>query len=181
MPWLVRDAVHDINKAVAQRWHDLDPLLPEPADLPEGCMAPLLSIGENGRPAGLGVCHHRHEPADSLAQTWGAATKFVLTMRLRDPHTQADALLAQWREHLAALPEAAGPDTAAIVNWPARDVTGVLALLRHGLQPMAVIAARPAGRPRPTRPTRPTRRPTGRPTGPTGPTDPAGAMGTQPA
>ncbi len=156
MPWLVRDAVHDINKAVAQRWHDLDPLLPEPADLTEGCMAPLLSIGENGRPAGLGVCHHRHEPADSLAQTWGAATKFVLTMRLRDPHTQADALLSQWREHLAALPEAAGPDTAAIVNWPARDVTGVLALLRHGLQPMAVIAARPAGRASATHATHPT-------------------------
>jgi GNAT superfamily N-acetyltransferase len=147
---MIRDVIHDLNNAVGQRWQALDPLLPAPADLPEGCLPPFLAGGLDGRPAGLGVCHHRHEPTDSLAQTWGAATKFVLTMRLRDPQTEADELLAQWREHLAGLPEAAGPDTAAIVNWPARDVTGVLALLRHGLQPMAVIAARPASRPVPS-------------------------------
>jgi hypothetical protein len=72
MPWVIRDVVNDLNKAVARRWQDLDPLLPEPSDLPEGGMAPLLSIGENGRPAGLGVCRHQHVPADTLAQTWGA-------------------------------------------------------------------------------------------------------------
>jgi GNAT superfamily N-acetyltransferase len=151
MPWVIRDVVNDINKAVARRWQELDPLLPQPSDLPEGCMAPLLSQGENGRPSGLGVCRHQHVPADTLAQTWGAAAKFVLTMRLREADTQSavDDLLTQWREHLADQPEAGKDDTAAIVNWPARDVTGVLALIRHGLQPMTVIAARPAGRPIP--------------------------------
>jgi GNAT superfamily N-acetyltransferase len=151
MPWVVRDVVNDINKAVGRRWQGLDPLLPEPSDLPEGCMAPLLATGENGRPAGLGVCGHEQVPADSLAQTWGAAAKFMLTMRLRGPDTRtaADELLAQWRDHLDGVPEAAADDTAAIVNWPSRDVSGVLALLRHGLQPIAVIAARPAGRPIP--------------------------------
>jgi GNAT superfamily N-acetyltransferase len=149
MPWLVRDAVNDINKAVARRWQGLDPLLPEPSDLPEGCMAPMLAIGENGRPSGLGVCRHQHVPADTLAQTWGAATKFVLTVRLREADTKpaADDLLTQWREHLETQPEARQDDTAAVVNWPARDVTGVPALLRHGLQPMTVIAARPRARP----------------------------------
>ena len=148
MPWVIRDAVKDINKAAARRWQELDPLLPQPNDLPEGCMAPLLSLGENGRPSGLGVCRHQHVAADTLAQTWGAATKFVLTMRLREADTEpaVDDLLTQWREHLADHPEAQNDDTAAIVNWPARDVTGVLALLRHGLQPMSVIAVRPAGR-----------------------------------
>ena len=151
MPWVIRDVVNDLNKAVARRWQGLDPLLPEPSDLPEGCMAPLLSIGENGRPAGLGVCRHQHVPADTLAQTWGAATKFVLTLRLREADTRpaVEDLLTQWREHLQARPEARADDTAAIVNWPARDVTGVLALLRHGLQPIAVTAVRPAGRPIP--------------------------------
>jgi GNAT superfamily N-acetyltransferase len=151
MPWVIRDVVNDLNKAVARRWQGLDPLLPEPSDLPEGCMAPLLSIGENGRPAGLGVCRHQHVPADTLAQTWGAATRFVLTVRLREADTEPalDDLLTQWREHLQARPEARADDTAAIVNWPARDVTGVLALLRHGLQPIAVTAVRPAGRPIP--------------------------------
>jgi GNAT superfamily N-acetyltransferase len=151
MPWVIRDVVNDLNKAVARRWQGLDPLLPGPSDLPEGCMAPLLSMGQNGRPCGLGVCRHQHVPADTLARTWGAATKFVLSVRLReaDAKPALDDLLTQWREHLRDQPEAREDDTAAIVNWPARDVTGVLALLRHGLQPMAVIAVRPAGRPAP--------------------------------
>jgi GNAT superfamily N-acetyltransferase len=148
VPWVVRDVVRDINKAVGRRWAGVDPLLPEPGDLPEGCMAPLVAEGHNSRPVGLAVCRHQHIPADSLLQTWGTATRFVLTPRLREPDTlaAADHLLAQWREHLAGLPEAHEDDTAAIVTWPSRDVSGVRALLRHGMQPMAVLAARPAGR-----------------------------------
>ena len=148
MPWVIRDVVKDINKAVARRWQELDPLLPEPSDLPEGCMAPLLSIGDSGRPSGLGVCRHQHVPADTLAQTWGAATRFVLTMRLREADTRpaADDLLTQWHAHLKTQPEAREDDTAAIINWPARDVTGVPALLRHGLRPVTVIALRPKAR-----------------------------------
>jgi GNAT superfamily N-acetyltransferase len=151
MPWVIRDVVHDINKAVGRRWQSLDPLLPEPSDLPEGCMPPLVAAGNDGRPYGLAVCRHERVPADSLAQTWSAATKFALTMRLREPDTlaAADALLGQWRDHLAGLPEAKAGDTAAVVTWPSRDVSGVLALQRHGLQPLTVIAARPAGRPVP--------------------------------
>lgn len=151
MPWAVQDVVNDINKAVARRWKGLDPLLPEPGDLPEVCMAPLLASGDNGRLAGLGVCCHQHMPANTMAQTWGTATRWVLTMRLCEPDTRAaaDDLLTQWREHLARQREATADDTAAVVNWPARDVTGVLALMRHGLQPTTVIAARPAGHPTP--------------------------------
>ena len=154
MPWVIRDVVDDINKTVTKRWRHLDPLLPELSDLPEGCMPPLLAVGDNSRPSGLGVCRHQHVAADTLAQTWGAATKFVLSMRLRGPDIQAaaDHLLTQWRDHLTSQPEARKDDTAAIVNWPSRDVTGVLALLRHGLQPMSVIAARPTGRPSPAGP-----------------------------
>src|ERR1700693_5487368 len=58
MPWVVRDAVDDINRAVGRRWPGLDRLLPGRADLPEGCAAPLVAAGANGRPAGLGVCRH---------------------------------------------------------------------------------------------------------------------------
>jgi len=54
VPWVIRDVVNDLNKAVARRWHSVDPLLPEPNDLPEGCTAPFLASGGNGRPAGLG-------------------------------------------------------------------------------------------------------------------------------
>src|SRR5580693_4612114 len=111
-------------------------------------MAPLVAQGQDGRPSGLAVCLHQHIPADSLLQTWGTAARFVLTPRLREPDTlaAADHLLVQWREHLAGLPEAHMDDTSAIITWPSRDVSGVRALLRHGMQPMAVLAARLAGR-----------------------------------
>jgi len=149
MPWVIRDVVNDINKAVAQRWQSLDPLLPRPSDLPEGCMPPLLVTGDNSRPSGLGVCRHQYVAADTLAQTWGAATKLVLSMRLRGPDVAAaaDDLITQWRTHLVGQQQAYADDTAAVVNWPSRDVTGVPAILRHGLQPLTVIAVRPKARP----------------------------------
>ena len=145
MPWVIRDVVDDINKAAAKRWRHLDPLLPEPSDLPEGCMAPLLALGDNSRPSGLGVCRHQHVAADTLAQTWGTATKFVLSVRLRDADAKPalDDLLTQWRDHLATQPEARSDDTAAIVNWPSRDVTGVPALLRRARTSAAAGSARP--------------------------------------
>ena len=148
MPWVVRDVVHDINKAVGRRWRSLDPLLPEPRDLPEGCMPPLVVRGNNGRPAGLGVCLHQQIPADSVQQAWSPANQYLLRARLRGPDLlpAADELLTLWRDHLAGIPEAREEDTVAMINWPSRDVAGVRALVRHGLQPMTVIAARPARR-----------------------------------
>ncbi len=118
MPWVVRDVVHDLNKAAGRRWHGLDRMLPEPGDLPEGCMAPLVAAGANARPAGLAVCHHQQVPPDTLNQTWGAAGRFSLALRLREPDTSAalEELLGQWRDHLAGLPEAAAADTAALVR-----------------------------------------------------------------
>jgi GNAT superfamily N-acetyltransferase len=146
MPWVVRDVVHDINKAVGRRWQGLDSLLPDPGDLPGGCMAPLVARGTNGRPAALAVCHHQHVPAGSLNQTWGTAGRFSLIPRLREADTAAvlDDLLRQWRDHLARLPEASIDDTAAMITWPSRDVGGVNTLLRHGMQALTVIAVRSA-------------------------------------
>ena len=146
MPWVVRDAIDDINRAVGRRWQGMDRLLPGQADLPEGCAAPLVADGANGRPAGLGVCRHQFVPADTLNQTWGTADRFSLTLRLRGPDTSAalDELLGQWRDHLAGLPEAAVADTAAMITWPARDVSGVNALLRRGMQALTVVAVRAA-------------------------------------
>jgi GNAT superfamily N-acetyltransferase len=146
MPWVVRDAVDDINRAVGRRWQGQDPWLPPRAELPEGCAAPFVAAGSNGRPAGLAVCRHEHVPDGTLNQTWGTAGRFSLILRVRDTDTAAavDDLLGQWRNHLAGLPEAAARDTAAMVSWPSRDVTGVSALLRHGMQPLTVIAIRSA-------------------------------------
>lgn len=154
MPWVVRDAVRDINRAVARRWQAIDPLLPDPASMPAGCGAPLVVNADSGRVAGLGVCVHHHVPPDSLNQTWGAADRFLLTPRLtgQDTLSATDMLLSAWRDHLAGIGAARGEDTSAGVTWPTRDITGVRALLRHGLQPLTVIAAR-------TRPREPERAP----------------------
>jgi GNAT superfamily N-acetyltransferase len=146
MPWVVRDAVDEINRAVGRRWQGLDRLLPPTAELPEGCAAPFVTTGANGRPAGLAACRHEHVPAGTLHQTWGTAHRFSLIARLREADTSAalDDLLRQWRDHLAGLPGTGADDTAAMITWPARDVSGVNTLLRHGLQPITVIAVRPA-------------------------------------
>jgi hypothetical protein len=76
------------------------------------------------------------------------ATRFVLTARLGEPDKRPalDLLLVRWGEHLSSLPEAGAADTAAMVTWPSRETSGVRALLGHGMQPIEVIAARPAGR-----------------------------------
>jgi GNAT superfamily N-acetyltransferase len=144
MPWVVRDAVEEINRAVGRRWQGLDRFLPSRAELPDGCAAPFVTAGGNGRPAGLAVCRHECVPAATLNQTWGMASRFSLIARLREADTDAalDDLLGQWRGHLASLPEAGAGDTAAMISWPSRDVTGVNALLRHGLQALTVIAVR---------------------------------------
>jgi GNAT superfamily N-acetyltransferase len=146
MPWVVRDAVDEINRAVGRRWQGLDRLLPPRAELPEGCAAPFVAAGANGRPAGLAACRHERVKAGTLNQTWGTADRFSLIARLREADTSAalDDLVGQWRDHLAALPGTGAGDTAAMITWPARDVSGVTTLLRHGLQPITVIAVRPA-------------------------------------
>jgi GNAT superfamily N-acetyltransferase len=134
----------DINRAVGERWRRLDPLLPEPGPVVLGCGETFRTPGGDG----YAVCRHLTTPATSVDQTWVAATEYALVPRLAGPDVSAglDLLLAQWREHICGLADANGEDTAARVRWPSRDTTGVRALLRHGLVPMTVIAARPAKR-----------------------------------
>jgi GNAT superfamily N-acetyltransferase len=149
MAWVVRDAVRDINRGVARRWQAIDPLLPDPSAVPAGCGEPIVAGG--GRHiSGLGICVHQHVPEDSLSQTWGPAARFTLVPRLagQDVAAGCEELLARWRDHLAGVGAARGADTGATVVWPSRDITGIRPLLRHGLQPVTVIAAR-------TRPARP--------------------------
>jgi GNAT superfamily N-acetyltransferase len=146
--WVTRDVMDDIDEAAGRRWRDLDPMLPAPGDLPAGCSVPLMTTGGNGRPAGVAVCRHQYVPAHALEQVWGTATRLVLTPRLREPdaHAALDDLLGQWHDHLAGLPEADNEDAAAMIEWPSRDISGVNALLKHGMQAITVMAVRSAGR-----------------------------------
>ena len=148
MPTVTEDETSGLTAAVARRWQAIDPLLPAPGLPPGGCGAELAVTGPGGRLTAIGTCEHWQGTPGSLELTWGAASRFRLTARTAGPDAEGalDELIALWRIHLASVPEAGAGDTAAVVTWPARDVSGPRPLLRHGLAPHAVIAARPAGR-----------------------------------
>jgi GNAT superfamily N-acetyltransferase len=155
MSAVAEDTASLVSAQVERRWLAIDPLLPEPGRLPPGCGAELVVAGADGQLAAIGSCDHREGIPGSLDLAWGAARRFVLTVRIAGPDVAAalDQLLSLWRDHLAAVPGAGNEDTAAIVDWPSRDIHGVVALQRHGFAPLEVIAARKTGRhPAPARP-----------------------------
>ncbi len=146
----------DVRCSVAGRWRRIDPLLPDP-ELPadEVCGAELTVPAADGLAAAIGWCRHHQVAPDAADLTWRAAAQFWLTAYVAgDPGEPGigpalDELLVRWRAHLATEPATGGEDSQAGLRWPSRDVGGVRALLRHGLQPLSVIAARSAGRPVP--------------------------------
>src|SRR5262249_52475599 len=131
-----------------RRWQAIDPLLPAIPAWPPGCGADLTVDGADGQLAVAGSCEHWAGEPGSLDLIEGAALRFRLTPYVAGPDalTSLDELLSRWRDHLAAVPEAAGADTAAVIGWPSRDVAGVRALVTHGMTPLGVIAARAASR-----------------------------------
>jgi GNAT superfamily N-acetyltransferase len=132
----------------ARRWQAIDPLLPDPVPAPPGCDTVLTVTGADGQPAATGTCEHWVGDAGSLELSWGAARRFQLAPQIAGPDVAGalDGLLSQWRDHLAAVPGAGDEDSAALVTWPSRDTHGIRTLLRRGLAPMDVIAARLTGR-----------------------------------
>jgi GNAT superfamily N-acetyltransferase len=132
-----------------------DPLLPWPRPEAPHCGAPLGS-GHEGA-AAVGRCEHWAAEPESLDLSWGAARRFHLSATIAGPDVAAGLgqLLAQWRDHLAMVRGADEDDTAAIVIWPSRDADGVLTLLRHGFDPLEVLAVRTAPRRRAAQPLTP--------------------------
>ena len=108
----------------------------------------LTVTGADGQPTATGICEHWVGDAESLDLSWGAARRFQLALQIAGPDVAGalDGLLSQWRDHLAAVPGTDDEDAAALVMWPSRDIHGIRTLLRRGLAPLEVIAARPAGR-----------------------------------
>jgi GNAT superfamily N-acetyltransferase len=144
MPADAGNAAGSFSAQVARRWQAIDPLLPAAGDQRSGCGARLIVAGAGGEPAATGTCEHLEGSPESLDLTWGAARRFQLTVRLAGPDAGSalDQLLSLWRDHLDGVPGADGEDAAAIVTWPSRDIDGAATLLRHGLAPLSVIAAR---------------------------------------
>ena len=122
--------------------------LPDPVAPAAQCGVRLVVTGADGQPTAVGACEHWEGGPDELDLAWGAARRFQLTAWAAGPDMAAalDRLLSRWRDHLASLPEAGLPDTAAVVTWPCRDIGGIATLVRHGLAPFGVVAARTTGR-----------------------------------
>jgi GNAT superfamily N-acetyltransferase len=139
--------VSGLDAGVARRWREIDPLLPSPFLSAPHCGAPLVVSADGGTIA-AGRCEHWVGAPGSLDLSWGAARRFQLFAMVADPGLPGGLrqLLSQWRDHLAELPGAGDEDTAAVVNWPSRDVDGIATLLRHGLDPLEVLAVRTAPR-----------------------------------
>jgi GNAT superfamily N-acetyltransferase len=137
-----------VAELAGRRWQAIDPLLPTIPGWTPGCGTDLVVEGPDGGLVAAGSCSHWTAEPGSLDLIEGAAQRFRLTPYITGSDVLAsfDALLSRWRDHLAAVPEAAGEDTAGVICWPSRDVAGVRALVAHGLTPLGVIAARSAGR-----------------------------------
>jgi predicted N-acetyltransferase YhbS len=137
-----------MRAAVARRWQVVDSLLPEPSEPATTCGVDLTVTSANGAVVATGSCRHMNLKPGSLELAWGAASQFSLTPWVAGPDVgQAlGQLLVLWHRHLARQRAVADHDSAAVVRWPSRDIDGVRALLEHGLRPLTVIAARPAGR-----------------------------------
>jgi predicted N-acetyltransferase YhbS len=143
----------DVLSSAAARWRRIDPLLPDPHPAVDtGCGVELTVPAADGRAAAVGWCRHLEIAPDAEELAWGAPAQFWLTARVAgDPEEPGigaalDELLVRWRAHLGSQQATAGEDSQAAIRWPSRDVAGARALLRHGLQPLTVIAVRSAGR-----------------------------------
>lgn len=137
-----------IGTLVLRRWQEIDPLLPEPGPLPPGCGTEFTFAGGTGEPAAAATCEHCEAAPGTLDTAWGTARRFQFAPQITGPDIGGtlDRLLGQWRDHLAGLPGTDSLDTAAVINWPSRDIDGVKALVRRGFAPLAVLAARTTGR-----------------------------------
>lgn len=139
-------AVAEVCARAARRLAAIDPLLPETVALPTGCgtiFAAGVAAGSD-LPVAVASCERWEGEPGSIDLSWGTARRFRLIPAITGPDVSAaiESLISQWREHLAEAHDTDGEDTAALVAWPSRDVEGVRVLLRHGLAPRSVVAAR---------------------------------------
>ncbi len=133
----------DVDSRTVSRLQSIDSLLPAGIGEPVSCGARFTALAADGTVAATATCEHWAGDPESLDIVWGAAAKFRLVPRVAVPEVRGplDNLLTQWTGHLARVPGAGAEDSAAVVNWPSRDVAGIRALLKHGFRAHGVVAA----------------------------------------
>ena len=135
--------IAEIRAGAGRRLAAIDPLLPETVNLPRGCGVIFAADGSDHQ-AAVASCEYWEGGPESIGRTWGASRRFRLIPAIAGPDVAAalDALIQQWSEHLADAHDTDGEDTAAGIAWPSRDAEGIRVLLRHGMAPRSVVAAR---------------------------------------
>jgi hypothetical protein len=133
-----------VRVRAGQRRQQIDPLLPERLDVKAGCDELFTATNARRDPIATGSCEHWAGEPGSLDLLWGARRTYRLIPEIAEPDTAGalSQLIDQWRDHVAALPDASELDTAAIIDWPSRDIEGIKPLLARGLAATHVIAAR---------------------------------------
>jgi GNAT superfamily N-acetyltransferase len=143
--------VDDLLAAVAGRWRALDPALAAPRP-PYADQEVLAGRGM------LGAIRCLSPEPGMPAPLWFAAHRFSLRPLVTEPvESTMDALVARWRDRIAAEPMRTEPDSAGYVWVPSREPAAFPALARHGLAAYSVVAIRPAGRAAPPLPAVPVR------------------------
>lgn len=134
----------DVQVRAGRRQRLIDPLLPDRVEGLPGCDERFFATGSDGSLTATGRCEHWTGEPGSLDLVWGAQRRFRLIPEIAGPDAAGalGQLMDQWREHLAKVPDADAADTAAIVNWPSRDIDGIRPLLARGLSPTDVVTAR---------------------------------------
>ena len=108
------------------------------------CEAQFTVTGTAGEPAAIGHCAHWTGAPGSLDLVWGKSRRYTLLPEIAGPDIAGalDQLIGQWQDHLTSVPGACDEDTAAIINWPSRDIDGLNVMLARGLTPLNVVAAK---------------------------------------
>ncbi|HEY0807124.1 MAG TPA: GNAT family N-acetyltransferase [Pseudonocardiaceae bacterium] len=144
----------DLQAVQADRLTALDPLLPPVLADPTGADIEVLTAALPGGEV-RGLLKHTVLQPGSPMTTWSMLARWDLFPLLgTDPGAGMDALLRAWRRRMDAVDPRPGDDSACVVVWPSRDTLGSQPLLRHGFQPLVVLAVRtvtddPAGPPPP--------------------------------
>ena len=74
-----------IGALVMRRWREIDPLLPVPGPLPQGCGAEFTIAGGTGEPAAAATCEHCEAARGTLDAAWATARRFQLAPQITGP------------------------------------------------------------------------------------------------
>jgi GNAT superfamily N-acetyltransferase len=136
------DAWRSFFAQADDRWQHIDKFLPGPEGWLKGAEGEHLVVHADNEVRGVGVSSQKDWDIKCPAAIFGTLKQFTLRAIVtgNEAPDGLDKLLAKWLSILQKQDSAYTPDSAAIVMWPSREVSGIRILLAHGLQPRVALA-----------------------------------------